>query len=97
MSDEEDAFVDVYLPYSESPEFLEDGRAIRTAAHGMEVTVTMAHTDGTAAAVVDEAYAALTASGAEPYEGEEAQTQYVEEYDIAFRQVTIPGRATGRG
>ena len=91
MSDEEDAFVDVYLPYSESPEFLEDGRAIRTAAHGMEVTVTMAHTDGTAAAVVDEAYAALTASGAEPYEGEEAQTQYVEEYDIAFRQVIYLG------
>lgn len=91
MSDEEDAFVDVYLPYSESPEFLEDGHAIRTAAHGMEVTVTMAHTDGTAAAVVDEAYAALTASGAEPYEGEEAQTQYVEEYDIAFRQVIYLG------
>lgn len=91
MSDDSEAFVDVYLPYSESPEFLEDGYAVRSAAHGMDVTVTMAHTGGNAAAVVDEAYAALTASGVEPYEDEETQTQYVEEYDIAFRQVIYLG------
>ncbi len=37
-----DAFVDAHVPYSGSPVFLNDGYTLRSAAHGMEVTVTIA-------------------------------------------------------
>ncbi|MBD5170105.1 MAG: hypothetical protein HDT20_08340 [Oscillibacter sp.] len=82
-----DAFVDVYVPYSDAPEYLNDGYAIRSAAHGMEVTVTMAYTDGNAADVVDEAADALINSGVYTYEEGIGETQYVEDYDIAYKQV----------
>lgn len=83
----EDAFVDVYVPYSDAPEYLNDGYAIRSAAHGMEVTVTMTYTDGSAADVVDEAYETLIDSGVYTYEEGIGETQYEEDYDIAYKQV----------
>ena len=79
--------MDVYVPYSDAPEYLNDGYAIRSAAHGMEVTVTMAYTDGNAADVVDEAADALINSGVYTYEEGIGETQYVEDYDIAYKQI----------
>ena len=87
MFDYAEAFVDAYVPYSEAPEYLDGGRTIRSAAHGMDASVTIARSTENAAAVVDEAFAALTASGVEPYADGTMETQYVEEYDIAFKQV----------
>lgn len=81
-----DAFAGVYVPYSETPEFLEDGYALRAAAHGMEVSVTFAATEGDARTVVDQAYEALAASGVELYQEGVGETQYAEEYDIAYKQ-----------
>lgn len=82
-----EAFVDVYVPYSESPEFLDDGYTLRSGAHGMEVTVTIAQTDGNAQNVVEDAFAALSAQK-EIYQEGVAQVEYVEDYDIAIQRVS---------
>lgn len=81
-----DAFVDAYVPYSEAPEYLDDGYTIRSAAHGIAVTTTIASTDGDARDVVENAYDAL-ASRVEIYEDGVAELQYVEDYDIAIQRV----------
>lgn len=81
-----DAFVDAHVPYSEAPAFLDDGRTLRSAAHGMEVTVTVSAGES-ASEVVDQAYAALEASGTDLYPDGVSDTTYFEEYDIAVKQV----------
>lgn len=81
------AFVDAHVPYSEKPEYLDRGRTIRSAAHGMEVTVTIAQTDGNAENVVEEQANELVQSlGDTIYEA--SDTQYFEDYDIAVKQVS---------
>ena len=81
------AFVDAHVPYSEHPEYLDRGHTIRSAAHGMEVTVTIAQTDGNAADVVDQqSYDVIHALGDAVYNASE--TEYIEEYDVAVKQVT---------
>ncbi len=82
-----DAFVDVYIPYSEDVEYSEDGYAIRSAAHGMEVYQTIAPSEENAQAVVDRAYEALAASGADIFEDGVYETMYWEEYDIACKEI----------
>lgn len=82
-----EAFVDVHVPYSEAPVFLEEGYALRSAAHGMEVTATIAVSGGSAEAVVDQAYEAMKNAGADIYEDGVSDTTYFEEYDIAVKQV----------
>ena len=47
-----DAFVDVYVPYSDSPIYSAGGRAIRTEAHGLRVYATIVPGEN-AKAVVD--------------------------------------------
>ena len=79
------AFVDAHVPYSEKPEYLDRGYTIRSAAHGMEVTVTIAQPYEDAAAVVNAQYELFESTGADIYEASE--TQYLEEYDIAVKQV----------
>ena len=80
------SIVDAHVPYSTAPEYLDNGSGIRSSAHGMEVTVTIAWPYETAQAVVDEAYAMLEEAGTDIYEA--SDTQYIEEYDIAVKQVT---------
>ena len=53
-----DAFVDVYVPYSDSPIYSAGGRAIRTEAHGLRVYATIVPGEN-AQAVVKEAGNAL--------------------------------------
>lgn len=79
------AFVDAHVPYSEKPEYLDRGYTIRSAAHGMEVTVTIAQPYENAAAVVDAQYELFESTGADIYDASE--THYFEEYDIAVKQV----------
>lgn len=79
------AYVDAHVPYSDAPEYLEDGYGIRSAAHGMEVTVTIAGGYESAQEVVDAAYELFEARGTDIYQASE--TQYSEEYDIAVKQV----------
>lgn len=81
-----DAFVDAYVPFSEAPSYSEDGRTIRSAAHGMEVSVTISGPQADARAAVDAAYDAMKASGADIENASE--TTWFEEYDIAVKQVT---------
>ena len=81
-----DAFVDAHVPYSGSPVFLNDGYTLRSAAHGMEVTVTIAAGES-ARDVVDQAYAALESSGVDLYSQGVSDTTYFEEYDIAVKQI----------
>ena len=81
-----EAFVDVYVPYSEAPEFLNDGYTLRTQAHGMAVTVTMAGTDGDARDVIAQAYEDLSGR-VEMYQEGVAEVEYVEDYDIAIQRV----------
>ncbi len=88
MFSQNGSYVDAHVPYSENPLYLEDGHAIRSAAHGMEVTVRIAQTQGDARDVVDQAYELLAASGADIYEEGVQDTQYFEEYDIAVKQVS---------
>ncbi len=80
-----DAFVDAHVPYSGSPVFLDDGYTLRSSAHGMEVTVSIAAGE-TARDVVDQACAALEASGADIDPEGVSDTTYFEEYDIAVKQ-----------
>lgn len=82
-----DPYVDAHVPYSESPEYLEDGYAIRSGAHGMEVTVKIAPSDGNAQDVVEQAYEQLASSGADLYEEAVYDTYYFEEYDVAVKQI----------
>lgn len=82
------SYVDAHVPYSEDPSYLEDGCAIRSAAHGMEVTVKIAQTEGNAADVVDLAYELMVSSGTDFYEDGVQETHYFDEYDIAVKQVS---------
>ena len=81
-----EAFVDVYVPYSENPEFLNDGYALRSRAHGMEVTVTMTQTDGDARDAVAQVFEELSGRVEIDLEGV-AEVEYVESYDIALQRV----------
>lgn len=82
------AYVDAHVPYSAAPEYLDNGSTIRSSAHGMEVTVTIASPYENAQAVVDQAYAMMEAAGTDAYDIYNAtDTQYYEEYDIAVKQV----------
>lgn len=80
-------FVDAYLPYVEAPAYLNDGYAIQSEAHGMRVYQTMTSSQGNAQAVVDEEYQKLVDAGVDFYPDGVAETHYVEEYDIAIKQV----------
>ena len=80
-----DAFVDAHVPYSDSPVFLDGGYTLRSKAHGMEVTVTIAEGES-AKDVVDQAYTALELSGADIYPEGVSDTTHFEDYDIAVKQ-----------
>lgn len=80
-------YVDAYVPYSGAPEYLDDGFGIRSAAHGMEVTVNITQTGGNAQTVVEQSYNLLEASGVDIYEEGTSEAQYFEEYDIAVKRV----------
>ncbi len=80
-----DAFVDAHVPYSDSPVFLDGGYTLRSKAHGMEVTVTIAGGES-AKDVVDQAYTALELSGADIYPEGVSDTTHFEDYDIAVKQ-----------
>ncbi len=82
-----ETFVDVHVPFSGEPVYLEDGGVLRSAAHGMEVAAGITASDGNAEAVVDQAYEAMAASGLDIYEDGVTETVYFEEYDIAVKQV----------
>ena len=86
---DKDTFVDVYLPYSEDVEHPEDGYAIRSAAHGIEVYHTIVHSEENARAVVEQAFEELTSSGVALYEDEKGifETQYREERNFACKRV----------
>lgn len=57
-------FTDVYLPYSDSPMYSEDGTVISSVAHGVQMDVTLLHHTGTAEDVVKElAQAVFDAKG----------------------------------
>ncbi len=83
-----EAYVDAHVPYSGEPVYLEDGYAIRSAAHGMEVTVKVVESGGNAADVVEQAYEQLADAGTDFYEDGVYESHYFQEYDIAVKQVT---------
>ena len=82
------SYVDAHVPYSGEPVYLEDGYAIRSAAHGMEVTVKIAQTEGDARDVVELAYELMAESGTDFFEDGVQDTYYFDEYDIAVKQVS---------
>lgn len=49
----EGSFADVYLPYSEDASYNEDGTMMSSRAHGVQLDVTLVHSTGTAAEVVE--------------------------------------------
>lgn len=81
-----DAFVDAHVPYSETPEYLEDGAVLRSAAHGMEVEVTITPSRENAAAVVDSIYEELVSSGLDIVGEGVTETFFQEADDIAAKQ-----------
>lgn len=87
MYGSDDPYVDAHVPYSEAPEYLEDGYAIRSSAHGMDVTVKVVQSGGTAEDVVNLAYELLVSSGTDLYEDAVYDTYYFEEYDVAVKQI----------
>ncbi len=82
-----DPYVDAHVPYSETPEYLEDGYAIRSSAHGMEVTAKIVQSGGNAQDVLNLAYDLLVSSGTDLYEDAVYDTYYFEEYDVAVKQI----------
>ena len=78
-----DAFVDVYVPYSDSPIYSADGRAIRTEAHGLRVYATIVPGEN-AKAVVDAKYQELAATG-QTYEDGVEDEMYREDLDATCK------------
>ncbi len=78
-----DAFVDVYVPYSDSPIYSADGRAIRTEAHGLRVFATIVPGEN-AKAVVDARQQELAATG-QTYEDGVDDEMYREDLDAACK------------
>ena len=75
-----DAFVDVYVPYSDSPIYSSDGRAIRTEAHGLRVYATIVPGKN-AKEVIDARYQELARAGAR----EGGDETYWEDLDAACK------------
>lgn len=78
-----DAFVDVYVPYSDRPIYSGDGRAIRSEAHGLRSYVTILPGEN-AKAVIDAQQQALAASGRVYEEGVDDEL-YREDLDAACK------------
>lgn len=78
-----DAFVDVYVPYSDSPIYSADGRAIRTEAHGLRVYATILPGEN-AKEVIDARHQELAATGRIYEEGVEDES-YREDLDAACK------------
>ena len=67
-----EAFVDVYIPYSDAPIYAADGRAVRTEAHGLRVYATIVPGEN-AKAVIEERQRELEATGVVYEEGVDDQ------------------------
>lgn len=78
-----DAFVDVYVPYSDSPIYSSGGRAIRTEAHGLRVYATIV-SGKNAKDVVDARQQELAATG-QVYEEGVDDEMYREDLDAACK------------
>ena len=78
-----DAFVDVYIPYSDLPIYSVGGRAIRTEAHGLRVYATIVPGEN-AKAVIDARYQELSATG-QTYEDGVEDEMYREDMDAACK------------
>jgi len=77
------AFVDVYVPYSETPIYSSDGRSIRTEAHGLRVYATILPGEN-AKDVIEARHQELAASG-QVYEEGVADEEYREDLDAACK------------
>lgn len=78
-----DAFVDVYVPYSDMPIYSSNGRAIRTEAHGLRVYATIVPGEN-AKAVIDARQQELAAAGQVYEEGVDDEV-YREDLDAACK------------
>lgn len=78
-----DAFVDVYVPYSEQPIYSSDGRAVRSETHGLRAYVTILPGEN-AKSVIDAQQQALAASG-RVYEEDVDDELYREDLDAACK------------
>ena len=78
-----DAFVDVYVPYSDSPIYSADGRSIRTQAHGLRVYATIVPGEN-AKAVIDARQQELATTGQVYEEGVDDEL-YREDLDAACK------------
>ena len=78
-----DAFVDVYVPYCESPIYSADGRAIRTEAHGLRVYATIVPGEN-AKQVIDARQQELATTG-QVYEDGVEDEMYREDLDAACK------------
>lgn len=78
-----DAFVDVFVPYSESPVYFDNGKAVQTEAHGLRVYASVVPGEN-AKEVVDARQAELAASGRVYEEGVEDEL-YREDLDAACK------------
>lgn len=67
-----EAFVDVYVPYSDTPIYAADGRAVRTEAHGLRVYAAIVPGEN-AKTVIDERQRELEATGLVYEEGVDDQ------------------------
>ena len=78
-----DAFVDVYVPYSDAPIYSAGGRAIRTEAHGLRVYATIVPGEN-AKEVIDARQRELAATGQVYAEGADDE-MYREDLDAACK------------
>ena len=76
-----EAFVDVYVPYSDAPIYASEGRAIRTEAHGLRVYASIF--PGENAKEVVEARQQVLASTGQVYEDGVDDQTYREDLDVA--------------
>ena len=79
-----DAFVDVYVPYSDSPIYSADGRTIRTEAHGLRVYAAIVPGKN-AKAVIEARYQELAATGRVYEEGAQDE-MYRDDLDAACKR-----------
>ncbi len=83
---EEVQFVDAFIPLSSNFEHINDGYAVQSGAHGIQVYQTI-RTGETAEAVVNEMYQVLVQNPDYTIIGDEESTTYLAEMDIALKFV----------
>lgn len=85
--DEQRGFMRIPLPAGGEPEYLADGDAVRTSAHGLRVLASAAYSPDGPQPILEEAFARIQAEGRDLVPNGVFEIRYQPEDDVAIKQV----------